>query len=74
MTPKRLIFSNPSSSWRYSALIGRFNLKQCLWAQCYFVYSVTMETAPKVPPSGKELICIFIQTNEKRATSGRGIC
>ncbi len=40
----------------------------------YFVYSVTVETAPKAPPSGKEWICIFIQTNTKRPTSGRGIC
>ncbi len=57
-TPKRLIFPNPSSVWRYSALIGRFHLKQCLWAQCYFVYSVTVETAifnaTKVTPSGNK--------------------
>ncbi len=35
-TPKRfaqrLIFPNPSFAWRYSAVIGRFHLKQCLWA------------------------------------------
>ncbi len=41
-------------------------------AECYFVYSVTVETAPKAPLSGKEWICIFIQTNEKTPTSGRG--
>ncbi len=44
-------------------------IKQCLWAQCCFVYSVTGETAifkaPKVAPSGKKWICIFIQTNAK---------
>ncbi len=28
-------------------------------------------TAPKTAPSGKEWICIFIQTNVKRPTSGR---
>ncbi len=36
--------------------------------KCCFVYSVTGETAiftaPKAAPSGKELICIFIQTNK----------
>ncbi len=37
-------FSKFFPAWRWSALIGRFNLKQCLWAQCYFVYSVTVET------------------------------
>ncbi len=50
-------------------------IKQHLWAQCCFVYSVTGETAilpaPKAAPSGKEWICIFIQTNAKRPTSGR---
>ncbi len=30
--------------------------------------------APKAAPSGKEWISIFIQTNTKRPTSGRGIC
>ncbi len=35
-------FLNPSIAWRWSAvigLIGRFNLKQCLWVQCCFVHS-----------------------------------
>ncbi len=46
MTPKRFaqwfIFPNPTFAWRYSAVIdpnGWFHLKQCLWAQCCFVYS-----------------------------------
>ncbi len=30
-------------------------------------------TAPKAAPSGKEWICIFIQTNTKRPTSGPNI-
>ncbi len=45
---QRLIFPNPSFVLRYSAVIGpigQFHLKQCLWAQCCFVYSVTRETA-----------------------------
>ncbi len=49
-------------------------IKQHLWAQCCFVYSVTGETyftAPKAAPSGKEWISFFIQTNRKRPTSGR---
>ncbi len=49
-----------------------FVLKQCLWAF----------NAPKAAPSGKEWICIFIQTNTKIKfsqvcaclTSGRAIC
>ncbi len=43
-------------------------VKQCLWAQCCIVYSVTGETffaTTKAAPSGKEWICIFIQTNAK---------
>ncbi len=52
-------------------------IKQRLWGQCCFVYSVTGETAiftaPKAP-SDKEWLCIFIQTNAKRPTSGRAIC
>ncbi len=31
-------------------------------------------TPPKAAPSDKEWICIFIQTNAKRPTSGRAIC
>ncbi len=30
--------------------------------------------APKAAPSGKEWICIFIQTNAKRPTSGWAMC
>ncbi len=58
-TPKRFvqrfIFPNPSCAWRWSAVIGRFHLKQDLWAF----------NAPKAAPSGKEWICMFIQTNAK---------
>ncbi len=74
-TPKRFtqwfIFPNPSSSWRYSALIGRFHLKQSAVLLCVQRYR---GNGSKRTPSGKEWISIFIQTNEKRATSGRGIC
>ncbi len=36
----------------------------------------TGETAiyPKAPPSGKEWICIFIQTNHKMGGGGGGVC
>ncbi len=38
--PNDSFFPNSSPFvWRYSALIGRFHLKQC-----YFVYGVTVET------------------------------
>ncbi len=54
---------------RWLVPISRFHLKSCLWAQCCFVYSCYWGTAivnaPKAAPSGKERICIFIQTNEK---------
>ncbi len=36
-------------------MIGRFQLKQCLWAS----------SAPKAAPCGKEWICSFTQTNVK---------
>ncbi len=36
-------------------MIGWFHLKQCLWAF----------NTPKAAPSGKEWICMFIQTNTK---------
>ncbi len=66
MTPKRVIFPNPFFAWRYSAVIGRFHLKQGL---CAFI-------APKAAPSGKEWICIFILLISPglHATSGRAIC
>ncbi len=55
---------------KVSGPIGNLYISmQSLWAQCCFVYSVTGETAiftaPKVAPSGKKWICIFIQTNAK---------
>ncbi len=59
-TPKwfaqQFIFQTPPlcDGW-FPVVIGRFHLKQCLWA----FY------APKAAPSGKEWICSFIQTNTK---------
>ncbi len=38
-----------------------------------FVYSLSGETAIFTAPSGKEWICIFIQSKAKRATSGRAM-
>ncbi len=39
-----------------------------------FPGGTTIFTTPKVAPSGKEWICVFIHTNPKRPTSGRAIC
>ncbi len=50
-------------------------IKQHLWAQCCFVYSVTGETyftAPKAAPSGKEWISFFIQTNGEKTNKWAG--
>ncbi len=52
------------STINFSKPIGRFHLKQCLWAF----------NAPKAASSGKEWISIFIQTDAKRPTSGQAIC
>ncbi len=64
------------SDWPHFHLISPVTPDKAVFVrQCYFVYSVTVETAifnaPKAPPRGKEWICIFIQTNTKRPTSGR---
>ncbi len=73
---QQYIFHNPSFAWCKPVVIGpvgRFHfhfIKQYLWVQCCFVYSVTRKTkkfaAAKAVPSGKEWITIFIQTNPSR--------
>ncbi len=89
MTPKLFaqwfIFPNPSFAWRWSAVIGRLVsfsfLLPVMSNKAVLVSSAALCTAlpwkqlfaPKAAPSGKEWICIFIQTNEKRPTSGRAI-
>ncbi len=71
-----MLICSDRSDWSYLNLF--VPVKQRLWAQYCIVYSVTGETAifatKKAAPSGKEWICIFIQTNEKRPSSGWAIC
>ncbi len=84
-TPKRfvqrLIFPNPSicGEWSHFHFImpvmpdkAAFVSAVLLCVQRY--RGNRYFTAPKAASSGKEWICIFIQTNAKRPTSGRVIC
>ncbi len=62
-----ILFPNPSFACSHFHFITPDKAE--FVRQCCFVYSVTGETAILTPlkaaPSGKEWICIFIQTNRK---------